>query len=63
MFHIDSILFAAALVVSSAAVAVKAWFGYKAVRYQEDTKRLGLSRRAAPPVEPNDRPGRDTTGA
>jgi hypothetical protein len=47
-------LYIAALVISAAAVTAKAWFEHKSVRYQEDTKRLGLHERNSARIESQD---------
>jgi hypothetical protein len=45
-------LYIAALLISAVAGIAQAWFGYRAVRYQEDTKRLGKAERPSAQSDP-----------
>jgi len=52
MFHLELIhLYTAALVISAFGVTAKAWFDYKSVRYQEDTKRQEFRERQPAQLE------------
>ena len=59
MFETAIFLYAGAMAISAVAVTARAWFGYKSVQYQEDTKRQQTASRS-PHSGPREIGGHDT---